>query len=374
MRILMVASSYYPVFGGLENNLRQLCARLSARGHQVTVLTRSQPGAPASQDDQGAKIVRLNCSGGLGFVWAAGAWLLRHRDFEVMHCHQALSPALIGALSKWIVKAPVLVLVVATGRFGEAAEMQRRPFFWLRRRLLGKIDCFLTLSANAAAELDGIGLGRVPVRQIPNGVDTALFRPADEAERGRLRAELGLGRFQRVLVFTGRLDQVKNLPWLIKGWRESGRAGQGDALVLVGEGAQRQELEALAQGPEQGSVVFAGAKENVADYLRAADALALVSISEGMPNALLEAMSCGLPSVVTPVGAVPQMIEDGVRGLVVERDDDAGLAAAIAKVLGNHEQAARMGRAAREYIEQNHDFERVADLIVGIYKTVLAED
>lgn len=370
-RVLMVSSSYPPIVGGLERNLYQLCQRLCARGVKVTVLTRRWPDTSARQDDNGVEVVRLAApGGGLGFIAAALAWLMSHgRGFDVVHCHQALSPALVGVLGKFLHHAPVLVLVVAAGAYGEAATIRTLPLLGPRLALLKKVDRFLTLTKESAAELAGLGLGAVPVTQIPNGVDTAAFAPSAPEQRPALRRELGLGEFQRLLVFVGRLDEVKNLPWLLKAWAKVAPGHPGAGLMLVGEGPQSDELQGLVTrlGLES-RVVLAGARDDVPRVLAAADGFVLVSVSEGMPNALLEAMAAGLPSLVTAVGAMPDMISHGACGLVVPPGDDAALAKGLDRLLAHGPEAAAMGAAARQRAVDRHDFEVVTSAIIEIYQ------
>ncbi len=374
LRVLMVSSSYAPVVGGLERNLAQLGRRLVARGHRVAVLTRRWPGTAARQDDGGIEVVRVAApGGGMGFLAGGLAWLAGHgREFDVVHCHQLLSPALLGVLGKPLHRAPVLVLVVAGGEYGEAATIRSRPLLAPRLALLRRVDRYLTLTAGNAEELAQVGLGSVPVTQVPNGVDTAAFAPSDPGRQPALRRGLGLGHLARLLVFVGRLDPAKNLAGLLRAWARVAPGHPGAGLALVGDGPQRAELAALAGELGLGqSLIFLGQRHDVPAILAAADGFVLASRSEGMPNALLEAMAAGLPSLVTAVGAMPEMIDHGVQGLVAPPGDEAALADGLERLLGDPAGAAAMGAAARRRAEQRHDFEAVADAMVGIYRAEL---
>lgn len=372
LRILHIASSYAPIVGGLERNLAQLGRRLVGMGHRVTVLTRRWPGTTAHQDDGGVTVVRVAApGGGMGFLAGGLAWLAAHGSgFDVVQCHQLLSPALLGALGKPLHRAPVLVLVVAGGQYGEAATIRSRPFLTPRLALLRRVDRYLTLTAGNAEELAAVGLGSVPVTQVPNGVDTAAFAPTPPERRPELRRELGLGTPSGLLAFVGRLDEAKNLDGLLRAWAKAASGLPDAALALVGDGPQRRELEALAAGLGLGDgVLFLGQREDVPAVLAAADGFVLASHSEGMPNALLEAMAAGLPSLVTAVGAVPEMIDHGVQGLLVPPGDEAALAEGMARLLGDASGAAAMGAAARARALERHDFNAVARTMVDIYRS-----
>jgi glycosyltransferase involved in cell wall biosynthesis len=106
-------------------------------------------------------------------------------------------------------------------------------------------------------------------------------------------------------------------------------------------------------------------------YYRAADVFVLSSIREANPMALLEAMSCGLPCIASRIdGATDVIIEDGVNGRLVEKDDEPALAAALTQVLDNPEAAARLGARARETVASRYDIRQTAERWLDTYRTV----
>lgn len=183
------------------------------------------------------------------------------------------------------------------------------------------------------------------VRFIPTWVDAEVFHPVSPAQRQALReafaAEFNLPLQARWISFVGRLDTQKNPGLLLEAFaRTVAPDARGLAthavLLLVGNGVLRAELEARARalGLQQ-RVRFLGlqAQDTIARLLQAADLFALSSAYEGMPMALLEALGCGTPAVVTDVGEVRRVVFDGVNGVVVQRHDVAAFAAGLAKGL-----------------------------------------
>lgn len=143
-------------------------------------------------------------------------------------------------------------------------------------------------------------------------------------------------------------------------------------FVLIGEGPEQMALQILAR--ELGiaeRVVFTGDRRNVADWLAALNLLVLPSDAESLPNAVLEAMASARPVVATRVGGVPEIVEEGVTGLLVPPGDPAAMAAAILKVLGDEGLCRRMGAAARAHIERNFTPARAKEKLEEFYDRLL---
>jgi len=178
---------------------------------------------------------------------------------------------------------------------------------------------------------------RGPVTQIYNGVDTTGFHPAPSREE--TRAALGVAPDEFVVGSVGRLDAIKNYPFLLQAFRDLGRTSRPAKLVLVGEGPDRARVEAaLPTG-----ATLLGEREDVAVLLRAFDLFVLPSLNEGISNTILEAMATGLPVLATRVGGNPELVEDGVTGTLVPSGDTAALAAALKRYVDRPELAPAHG-------------------------------
>ncbi|UCC97007.1 MAG: glycosyltransferase [Phycisphaerales bacterium] len=137
-----------------------------------------------------------------------------------------------------------------------------------------------------------------PIEVIHNGVDTERFKPVSEERRRSLRLQLGLPPGKRVFVSAGFLSKNKGVPTLIEAFLK-GTDGRADVLVLLGDGPLRERCLRLAAGRDNVRIV--GFVQNVEDYLAAADAFVSASLTEGCPNAVMEAMACGLPVVLSDI-------------------------------------------------------------------------
>lgn len=369
IRVVMVISSFAPVIGGAERQALQLAQRLLKRGLTVEVLTRRYPGLAATEEMKGVKVWRLPVAGSgrnplSSVMFTAGVvlWLIRHaKEYDVVHVHASLSPAVSALLAKFATRKPVLVKVACSGPHGDVASMRRRPFLSLRRRLLRHTDRFLVLNSESIEELQELGLERSQMAPIVNGVDTTYFAPPEEKD---------LLPFVKA-VFVGRLTTQKGVDLLLRAWAELTEPRE---LILVGDGAERPSLEALASQLKLDHVTFIGSTNDVRTYLQQADLFVLPSRAEGIPNAMLEAMACGLPVVATPVGGIPDVVLDGESGLLVPPEDVPALAAAIRRLLADSDLRHQMGQKARERVVSDYSLKAVTTRHLELYREVIGRN
>ena len=376
IRVVMVISSFAPVIGGAERQALQLAQRLVKQGLTVQVLTRRYPGLAATEEIKGVKVWRLPVSGngrnGLSSVmFTAGvvSWLIRHtKAYDVVHVHASLSPAVSALLAKFATRKPVLVKVACSGPHGDVASMRRRPFLSLRRRLLRHTDRFLVLNSESIEELQELGLDGRQMAPIVNGVDTTFFAPN---EQNVLSPPVSANSPNPKAVFVGRLTTQKGVDLLLRAWAELTELRE---LILVGDGAERASLEALASQLKLDHVTFIGSTNDVRTYLQQADFFVLPSRAEGIPNAMLEAMACGLPVVASRVGGIPDVVQHGESGLLVPPEDVPALAGAISRLLADSDLRRRMGQKARQRVQNDYSLEAVTARHLTLYREVIGRN
>ncbi len=362
-----VIQSFRPVLGGAQLQLERLLPHLAARGVQVTVLARGAPNAPHQEALAGGRLRRSRLGGttpaaSLDYVATSAAHLVAHRRrYDLVHAHGALSE---GTIASWgmTLGLPGLVKVLRAGPEGDLQTLARRPAGAVRLRHLVRRASFVAISAEIRAELEELGVPPERILGIPNGVDVSTYRPASPEERRRLRERLGLPAAPGLLVYTGRLDAVKRVDVLVRAL-----AGvPGAVLVLVGEGPDRARLERVARDAGvHDRVRFAGLVEDVSEHLRAADAFVTPSVAEGLSNALLEALACGLPALAAPASGVRELLADG-RGVVVE--DDRAWASSLAEALAPTVARAEAGARAVEWVRRHRTLEATADDLAAAYR------
>jgi glycosyltransferase involved in cell wall biosynthesis len=186
-----------------------------------------------------------------------------------------------------------------------------------------------------------------------------------------LREALGLPADRPIGLFVGVFDERKRIEWLMKSWIRERGFGSGARLLAIGPTSRadygpglRQRIAELA-GANPDLALVRDFSPEIDQFYRAADFFVFPTANEGMPNALLEAMSCGLPCVATRVSGCIDLVADGKTGVLFDVDDTAGLASAIARTQG--EAGMEMGAAARRFVREGYDIEGVAASYEALY-------
>ena len=369
LAVCAVIQSFRPVLGGAQLQLERLLPHLAAREVDVTVLARGAGAAPRREQLAGGQLRRGRLAGSsplasVGYIAEFAAHLAVHRErYDLVHAHGALSE---GAIALWASRlgVPSLVKILRAGPEGDLQTLARRPGGRLRLRRLVASAWFVAISAEVRAELEQFGVPPARIFDIPNGVDAAVFRPASAPEQRRLRERLGLPLAPPLLVYTGRLDPVKRVDVLLRALAEV----PGAVLVLVGDGPDRPRLERVAtQAGVRDRVRFTGTIADVSHHRRAVDLFVTPSVAEGLSNALLEALACGLPSLAAPASGVHQLLADG-RGIVVE--DDGAWAQTLTEVIARPDVRV-IGARAAQHVRHQLTLEATADQLVAAYRHIL---
>jgi glycosyltransferase involved in cell wall biosynthesis len=262
--------------------------------------------------------------------------------------------------------------VVSYHATGDVHEGRQVPRYLLP--LLRRADAILAVADTHRDFLANVeGLPREMIRVIHNGVDATVYHPGSPGERAEVRAELGLGGKDLVLMAVASLKPLKRLDLLLRAAAPLAKRHPATRVVLVGGGPDRDSLAALAAelGMEK-QVVFAGVRDDVPRLLRAADALVLSSRTEAFPNAVLEAMASGLPVVTTDVGSVREMVEDGRSALVVPAEDEAKLRAAIEKLAGDADLRSAFGVRGRAIVDARFRIETMCAQREALFQELLS--
>jgi 2-deoxystreptamine N-acetyl-D-glucosaminyltransferase/2-deoxystreptamine glucosyltransferase len=365
-------SSYDPI-GGMQNHTASLTRALDRLGVSQTVVT-SRLGGPAgtTRFGQHATVARVGLqTPKLRQFWAAAATpaLFNGAAVDLVHAHQgedvATLPLAVAASRRY--RCPLVVTVHCSVRYsvfphGVRSRVLHGAGGVLEQRLLPRADCVVVLTPTSAARLAPMATRTII---IPSGVESTLFPGAPSS----LLAAIPRPR----VTYLGRLASQKDVPTLIRAF---GLLQTPASLVLVGDGPHRDcvghAIRALPDSARQRVYRFGfRPHREVPGLLAAADVLVLPSIYEEMGSILVEAMQAGVPVVATRVGGIPDVVQDGVTGLLVPPAQPAALATAIDRLVSSPLQRATMREESLRRAAC-YDWDRLAQQVHELYDDVLA--
>jgi glycosyltransferase involved in cell wall biosynthesis len=386
-RVLMVTGAYYPEISGGGLQTRAVIRALRGAAEFEVLTTSTDPSLPARSVEDEVTIrrvfvnMRSRASRLLAPLRIANAFLDAVRRVDLVNLHGFSRKAIPLVVLSRLFRKP-FVLTLQTGIHDEPKTVRAigKLAYWA----YANADLYLSVSPGLSRAYLDAGLPAARLRQVSNAVDVDRFAPGGPADRAALRAELGLPAASPIVLFVGFFSRDKRPDVLYTAWSRIAPLVPS-ALVFVGATRGRyQEIDPdLADtirtraGAEAlvDRILFVGPTDAIEKYYRAADMYVLPSIREGLPIALLEAMSSALPCVASRLpGSTDTIIEDGVNGLLVAPDDVGGLAAAIRQVLTDSVRAARLGAAARETVMARYAVDRTAQAWLSAYRALASRD
>jgi N-acetyl-alpha-D-glucosaminyl L-malate synthase BshA len=345
---LRVAIVCFPGLGGSGRVAVELAGRLCAYHHEVTLVSSELPdgmrtGLPPSVRFSRVEVASYPLFEHAPYTLAVASQLVRlgrESGLDVIHVHYALPHAAAAMLARDTLqyegkgRVPCVCTLHGTDvtRAGPIATYE--PLLAYSVASCDAITVpsrFLEAEARARLSLPD----SMAIHRIPNFVDAERFTPAASAAAPRL------GPLR--LVHVSNLRPVKRVDDVLEAMR---RARSPTTLTVVGEGPERERLQARAQALGV-DARFVGRRDDVPELLRSADAFVFPSDVESFGLAALEASAAGIPVVATRTGGVPEVIRDGVTGLLSEVGDVAGLAAHLDRLAADPELARRLGQAGR---------------------------
>ncbi|GCE17401.1 glycosyltransferase family 4 protein [Dictyobacter kobayashii] len=424
LRICMVAFLYAPIIGGAETRAAKQAHRLLELGHKVVIVTlQHEKTWPKSELVDGVPVIRIGGSfnrrgrlrvGRVGhipidFLMFLQLWRMR-QHYDILHSIQLSPLSGVAALLGKITGKPVIVSIPSTGPgkkpkpeeailmldtlagkltdtsflkvdyadvvVGDMQHMRKTAIGGgLILNFLKKSDTFYQiLSSRSLGYMTSNGFRREKIVHIPNGIEIEKFAPAPELRPDPNKPE-------RDILCVARLQYPKGVDVLLHAWKrmlsepDAWRANLKPRLLIAGTGQSEEQLKRLARELDiEESVVFLGSRKDVVNLLHTCWGFVLPSRWEGMPNALLEAMSCAIPSIATNVSGSEDIVEDGVNALLVEPEQPAELAIALRRLISDTELAQRLAKAGRETVIRDYQMTHIADKFIDFYRKILHKE
>lgn len=363
MKIALLVMMFPPInLGGTEIASYNIAERLAQRKNEVHVITSSDPGIPDYKSESGFFIHRtiLNRTRYIGIVIFGIKSLMQIVIIhpELIHA-QNITMGLIAFFGKKVFNIPYIVW----GR-GSDVHLQWRFKKIVSKVVLNNADAIIALSQNMKDDMQKISKKEVYI--LPNGVDTTSFNESKNKSNDNTTE----------IVYIGSLLPVKGVEYLIEAINILHQTHPKISLTIVGDGSNRRSLEQIVKkhGLEQ-NIIFTGkiSHEDVPNRLNSNDIFVLPSISEGMPNVLLEAMAAGLPIVATNVGGIPDIVKNNKNGYLVEPKNPQQLAERIHFLIENTE-IHRIISEQNQVDAQKYDWNNIITKLENIYSNVAHMD
>lgn len=355
--------------GGAEVAIRRLGERLVARGHNVT-LVGSQPlsqwirSRKLIEHNQRLRIIRFpiwqKSQNIIHFLMTLEMTIillfLRHN--ELLHLKGInLDTKRIASIAQFL-GIRTLCVPMGSGQSGDIAAYPSHiisktvPYNW--------ISC---MTEDMKREVIEWGYPNQCVSVIPNGVDSDYFHPGNNLTNNHS------------VIFVGRFRAEKRIEIILSAWKDIQQNYQNATLSFIGDTDQYLHYQNLArQMGVDASFSPTLSADEILSHLQKNRIIVLASVSEGMSNALLEAMSTGLVPVVSDIPGNRAVVTPGVNGLTYEGESAEALAGALRQLFENPELTRQLGKAARETIVQSYSLESVVDRYESLYRKLLNAD
>jgi len=376
MNVAEVCPLFLPYIGGVETHVYEISRRLSKLGVGIKVYTTDPTGTLPKKDTiDGIEVLRFRSFD----PWRLYYYSLdlyheleKLRDVDVVHVHGFPEfPSLAAVLAKDENRKPLIL----TPHYGGAVNMlgtsvwrtlvKRSYNLLLSKLIFGKSDIIVAVSIYEKEMLkQNFEADERKIRHIPNGVDVKELE-------GKVKKK---SNDTKTILYVGRLEKYKGVSFLIKAFQRLKANLTNSQLVIVGRGPCKEELVSLSRKLEvQDSVTFLEnlPKEELTNLYLTSDVFILVSQYESLPIAVLDALAYGLPIIATNVGGLPEIIQTGKTGFLLDfPPDEDELIRITTSLLQDEEYAKEIGARAREEILSKFSWDSVVRNLLDLYEEI----
>lgn len=350
----------------------ELSARQAKAGHRVNVLTWKKNGGLVEEEMfEGFSVHRLH-----GLNLSLGGAVQEYPYLpglpakiealrpEIIHVESHLFLTAFQAVRKAKeLKLPCVVTIHGVhAERGKAINLAQSIYLHsIGLKVLRNADSVICLTRNDAEEIEKLGVVAEKIRFVSNAVDTRLFKPSEKRE-------------DDLVVWVGRFVQEKGLEYLIEAVRTVAQEHQGVRFLLIGYGPWKEKIVKMAIDygllGKQVTIIGPLTRTEIAQVLCRSTVFVLPSLSEGMPLALLEAMSCGNAVIASNVGGIGEIVRNYDSGVLASPRNAKELASSILMLLRDDGLRRKLARNGREAVEREHSWDSVLAQLDSVYESI----
>lgn len=377
-KVCLIHNHFPPLYSGGSLQALSISTLLSNRWQFIAVGRGRGEGLPLIDNLNGVALFRLKYASKLMFSLRLFKWLCCHRSrYDIIHVLTEFSTGVTAIITSCILRKKCIVkLAMAPPQIVQ----QKRSTTMIRYHSLRLADCVIATTR----EMEYFLLNTVKIKQkriirIPNGVDTERFDPIkDETRRKALCRFLNINPERRIVSFVGLICERKGVDILLRSWPMVVKEFPDALLLLIGpyDGNYTDLSNSfiqwchtfIADWKLDSNVIFTGRVHNIEQYLQASNAFVFPSRYEGLPNALMEAMSVGLPCVTAYQSGAEDLVDDKISGVIMKYLTPQSLAGNICALLNDADRSKQIGSKAREKMIKQFSLKSVADAYNRLYE------
>ena len=375
MRKLKIGITCYPTVGGSGVLATELGKMLAERGHEIHFITSSVPfRLNKIYHNVFFHEVEVNNYSVFQFppydiaLASKMADVIKEKKLDVLHVHYAIPHAVCAVLAREMSGENIGIVTTLHGTdisvLGQDSTMAQAIKYGI-----DKSDIVTTVSDALKEQTYQLIDTKKEIETVYNFVDESIFKPLDSSY---LKAQYGIRDNERVLIHVSNFRKIKNLPDIINTFFKV-REEMPAKLLLVGDGPEKQRMvDYVNTSPFKEDVLFLGKQENVAELFGLSDLKLLLSETESFGLVLLEGMACGVPGIGTNVGGIPEVIQHGENGFIVEIGDIEGAAQFAIELLRDEEKLIQFRQEAITSIQTKFLAKPIIDHYEQLYERLVA--
>ena len=375
MRKLKIGITCYPTVGGSGVIATELGKMLAERGHEIHFITSSVP-FRLNKIYPNVFFHEVEVNNYSVFQYppydialaSKMANVIKDEQLDILHVHYAIPHAVCAVLARDMSGEKIGIVTTLHGTdisvLGEDSTLAPAIKYGIDQS-----DAVTAVSNSLKQQTYELIDTNVPIDTIYNFVDGNVFRPLDT---GNLKEHFGIRKEERVIIHISNFRKIKNLPDVVESFIKI-RDAMPAKLLLVGDGPEKQRvLEIVKESPYECDILFLGKQENITELFAISDLKLLLSEKESFGLVLLEAMACGVPGIGTAIGGIPEVIEHGVNGYLVELGDTESVANYAIELLKDDQKLASFRQSALDAVQYKFHQDSIIEQYEQIYERLAA--